>query len=383
MKSKVCFVSTSRADYSLLLPTIKHSLSLKNKNINTDVIVTGSHLIKSHGMTSLQFKKDGVPIAFDFKIKDKTDIKGIKDNFKQSIEGFYSAYSKLKPNFVVLLGDRYEVFCAAVCAHMMGIKIAHLHGGELTYGAYDDAYRHAITKFSYLHFTASEKYRNRVIQMGENPKKVFNVGPLAKEMIESVKLMSLKELEEDLDVKIKGKLILATFHPEIGTEKHNKENLTNLIDALGSFQDETIIFSSPNLDLSGNEVRKLLKSKIKKMPNFYYRESLGPELYYNLMRRASCMIGNSSSGIIEAPLLNVNSINVGNRQDGRDQSDSTINCSFNSSELIKIITKTLSKTKKKKNLKYKSMASRAIMSEILKSVEDKNNKQFYDLKDVN
>ena len=121
MRSKVCFVSTSRADYSLLLPTIKHSLSLKNKNIDTDVIVTGSHLIKSHGMTSLQFKKDGVPIAFDFKIKDKTDIKGIKDNFKQSIEGFYSAYSKLKPNFVVLLGDRYEVFCAAVCLSLIHI----------------------------------------------------------------------------------------------------------------------------------------------------------------------------------------------------------------------------------------------------------------------
>ena len=198
MKTSICFVSSTRADYSLLLPSIKECLSRKSKGVKTSVIATGSHMIKSQGETINHFKTDKIPISYSFKILDKTDSKGVKDNFKISFDGFFAAYEKIKPDVVVLLGDRYEIFCAAVTAHIKGIKVVHLHGGELTLGAYDDAYRHSITKFSYLHFTASKNYRRRVIQLGENPRKVFNVGPLARESISHVKFLKKSELEKRL-----------------------------------------------------------------------------------------------------------------------------------------------------------------------------------------
>ena len=255
MKTSICFVSSTRADYSLLLPSIKECLSRKSKGVKTSVIVTGSHTIKSQGETINHFKKDKIPISYSFKILDKTDSKGVKDNFKKSFDGFFAAYEKIKPDVVVLLGDRYEIFCAAVTAHMKGIKVVHLHGGELTLGAYDDAYRHSITKFSYLHFTASKNYRKRVIQLGENPRKVFNVGPLARESISHVKFLKKSELEKRLKLKLKQNVILATFHPEIGSEEKNKQNLMNFIHVLGELENVSVLFTSPNLDFLGNEVK--------------------------------------------------------------------------------------------------------------------------------
>ena len=310
MKTSICFVSSTRADYSLLLPSIKECLSRKSKGVKTSVIVTGSHMIKSQGETINHFKADKIPISFSFKILDKTDSKGVKDNFKKSFDGFFAAYEKIKPDVVVLLGDRYEIFCAAVTAHMKGIKVVHLHGGELTLGAYDDAYRHSITKFSYLHFTASKNYRRRVIQLGENPRKVFNVGPLARESISHVKFLKKSELEKRLKLKLKQNVILATFHPEIGSEEKNKQNLMNFIHVLGELENVSVLFTSPNLDFLGNEVKKLLKEKIKDYKNIVYFESLGFELYYSLMRFTKCVVGNSSSGIIEAPINGVRSIRL-------------------------------------------------------------------------
>ena len=329
MKTSICFVSSTRADYSLLLPSIKECLSRKSKGVKTSVIVTGSHTIKSQGETINHFKKDKIPISYSFKILDKTDSKGVKDNFKKSFDGFFAAYEKIKPDVVVLLGDRYEIFCAAVTAHMKGIKVVHLHGGELTLGAYDDAYRHSITKFSYLHFTASKNYRKRVIQLGESPRKVFNVGPLARESISHVKFLKKSELEKRLKLKLKQKVILATFHPEIGSEEKNKQNLMNFIQVLGKLENVSVLFTSPNLDFLGNEVKKLLKEKIRDFENIAYYESLGFELYYSLMRFTKCVVGNSSSGIIEAPIMGVSSINIGKRQEGRDQEKTTVNSSFN------------------------------------------------------
>ena len=380
MKTSICFVSSTRADYSLLLPSIKECLSRKSKGVKTSVIVTGSHTIKSQGETINHFKKDKIPISYSFKILDKTDSKGVKDNFKKSFDGFFAAYEKIKPDVVVLLGDRYEIFCAAVTAHMKGIKVVHLHGGELTLGAYDDAYRHSITKFSYLHFTASKNYRKRVIQLGENPRKVFNVGPLARESISHVKFLKKSELEKSLKLKLKQNVILATFHPEIGSEEKNKQNLMNFINVLGELENVSVLFTSPNLDFLGNEVKKLLKEKIKDFENIAYFESLGFELYYSLMRFTKCVVGNSSSGIIEAPIMGVSSINIGKRQEGRDQEKTTVNSSFNKSELKNKIEKVLQqKRQSKKNIKNVSKPSKIIVNKIIEMCKKDISKKFYDL----
>ena len=380
MKTSICFVSSTRADYSLLLPSIKECLSRKSKGVKTSVIVTGSHMIKSQGETINYFKTDKIPISYSFKILDKTDSKGVKDNFKKSFDGFFAAYEKIKPDVVVLLGDRYEIFCAAVTAHMKGIKVVHLHGGELTLGAYDDAYRHSITKFSYLHFTASKNYRKRVIQLGENPRKVFNVGPLARESISHVKFLKKSELEKRLKLKLKQNVILATFHPEIGSEEKNKQNLMNFIHVLGELENVSVLFTSPNLDFLGNEVKKLLKEKIKDFKNIAYFESLGFELYYSLMRFTKCVVGNSSSGIIEAPIMGVSSINIGKRQEGRDQEKTTVNSSFNKSELKNKIKKVLQEKKRsKKNIKNVSKPSKIIVNKIIEMCKKDISKKFYDL----
>ena len=380
MKTSICFVSSTRADYSLLLPSIKECLSRKSKGVKTNVIVTGSHMMKSQGETINHFKTDKIPISFSFKILDKTDSKGVKDNFKKSLDGFFAAYEKIKPDVVVLLGDRYEIFCAAVTAHMKGIKVVHLHGGELTLGAYDDAYRHSITKFSYLHFTASKNYRKRVIQLGENPRKVFNVGPLARESISHVKFLKKSELEKRLKLKLKQNVILATFHPEIGSEEKNKQNLMNFIHVLGELENVSVLFTSPNLDFLGNEVKKLLKEKIKDFENIAYFESLGFELYYSLMRFTKCVVGNSSSGIIEAPIMGVSSINIGKRQEGRDQEKTTVNSSFNKSELKNKIEKVLQQKKQsKKNIKNVSKPSKIIVNKIIEMCKKDISKKFYDL----
>ena len=380
MKTSICFVSSTRADYSLLLPSIKECLSRKSKGVKTSVIVTGSHTIKSQGETINHFKKDKIPISYSFKILDKTDSKGVKDNFKKSFDGFFAAYEKIKPDVVVLLGDRYEIFCAAVTAHMKGIKVVHLHGGELTLGAYDDAYRHSITKFSYLHFTASKNYRRRVIQLGENPRKVFNVGPLARESISHVKFLKKSELEKRLKLKLKQNVILATFHPEIGSEEKNKQNLMNFIHVLGELENVSVLFTSPNLDFLGNEVKKLLKEKIRDFENIAYYESLGFELYYSLMRFTKCVVGNSSSGIIEAPIMGVSSINIGKRQEGRDQEKTTVNSSFNKSELRNKIERVLQQKKRsKKNIKNVSKPSKIIVNKIIEMCKKDFSKKFYDL----
>ena len=380
MKTSICFVSSTRADYSLLLPSIKECLSRKSKGVKTSVIATGSHMIKSQGETINHFKTDKIPISYSFKILDKTDSKGVKDNFKISFDGFFAAYEKIKPDVVVLLGDRYEIFCAAVTAHMKGIKVVHLHGGELTLGAYDDAYRHSISKFSSLHFTASKNYRRRVIQLGENPRKVFNVGPLARESISHVKFLKKSELEKSLKLKLKQNVILATFHPEIGSEEKNKQNLMNFIQVLGKLENVSVLFTSPNLDFLGNEVKKLLKEKIRDFENIAYYESLGFELYYSLMRFTKCVVGNSSSGIIEAPIMGVSSINIGKRQEGRDQEKTTVNSSFNKSELRNKIERVLQQKKRsKKNIKNVSKPSKIIVNKIIEMCKKDFSKKFYDL----
>ena len=380
MKTNICFVSSTRADYSLLLPSIKECLSRKGKGVKTSVIVTGSHLLKSQGETINHFKTDKIPISYSFKIFDKTDSKGVKDNFKKSFDGFFAAYEKIKPDVVVLLGDRYEIFCAAVTGHMKNIKVVHLHGGELTLGAYDDAYRHSISKFSHLHFTASKNYRRRVIQLGENPRKVFNVGPLAREAISNVKFLKKSELEKKLKLKLKQNVILATFHPEIGSEEKNKQNLMNFINVLGELKNVSILFTSPNLDFLGNEVKKLLKDKIKDFENISYFESLGSELYYSLMKFTKCVVGNSSSGIIEAPIMGISSINIGKRQEGRDQEKTTVNSSFNKSELKNKIEKVLQQKKpSKKNIKNVSKPSKIIVNKIIEICKKDFSKKFYDL----
>ena len=242
--------------------TIVDSISGFNRQLKSIVNINGN-VFDSHIPSKINLR----PISVMFQDTRLIPHMNVKENISFALK-------KSKIRYLILLGDRYEIFCAAVTAHMKGIKVVHLHGGELTLGAYDDAYRHSITKFSYLHFTASKNYRKRVIQLGENPRKVFNVGPLARESISHVKFLKKSELEKRLKLKLKQNVILATFHPEIGSEEKNKQNLMNFIHVLGELENVSVLFTSPNLDFLGNEVKKLLKEKIRDF-GFTYFDKLG------------------------------------------------------------------------------------------------------------
>lgn len=339
--SKVCVVTGSRAEYGLLKPVLKRIQ--EDKELSLSIIVTGMHLDDRFGLTYQEIESDGFVIHEKVEMNMASDTAvGICKSMGIGMIGLAGAYERLEPDMVLLLGDRYEIFVAASVAAISKIPIAHIHGGEITRGAYDDFMRHAITKMSYLHFTSTKEYRNRVIQLGEQPERVYDVGALGIENIKEMMFLSKDELENELQIDLKKPFILVTFHP-ITLEKKSIENqFEPLLEALDYFQEFNVIFTKSNADTGGNIINQMIEAYVvKNSKKSVVFTSLGTLRYLSLMGYSCAVIGNSSSGIMEAPFLKVPIVDIGDRQSGRVKPDSVISCEDTNQDIINAIKRAL------------------------------------------
>ena len=339
---KICIITGTRAEYGLLKSLIKKIN--QDEELQLQLIATGMHLSSEFGLTYKEIENDGFNIEEKIEILLSSDTPvGISKSMGLAMISFSETYERLKPDMIVVLGDRYEIFAAVNAAHVARIPVAHLHGGETTEGAVDDAFRHSITKMSYLHFTSTEEYRQRVIQLGENPSKVFNVGAIGIENINSIDLLSKEEFESSINFKLGKKNILVTFHP-VTLENDTSENqFNNLLDAIDKVPDLKIIFTKSNSDTSGRIINKMIDTYVQKNKDISISfTSLGQLRYLSAMKYVDAVVGNSSSGIIEAPSFGIPTVNIGDRQKGRIQAESIINAKPIKEEIHKSLIKALS-----------------------------------------
>jgi GDP/UDP-N,N'-diacetylbacillosamine 2-epimerase (hydrolysing) len=325
MKRKICVVTGSRADYGLLRWVMEGIKD--NSDLTLQVIVTGMHLSSAFGNTYKDVEADGILI--DRKVvalSDDDSPVGIAESMSNVLAGCAEAFRELKPDIVVVLGDRFEIFAAASAALVAKIPIAHLHGGESTVGAFDEAMRHSITKMSQIHFVAAKAYADRVVQLGETPSKVFNVGGLGIDNIKNLNLLSLEELETSLQVELDKQSLLVTFHPVTLEDETGEHQMRELLNALSELKDTSIIFTMPNADTGGRRLTKMINEYVSQNVNSRVFTSLGQLQYLSCLAHVDAMVGNSSSGLIEAPSFKKGTINIGDRQLGRLQATSVINC---------------------------------------------------------
>lgn len=341
MTRKICVITGSRAEYGLLrwvMQGIKDEPSL-----TLQIVATGMHLSPQFGNTYQELECDGFAIDRKVEMLTGSDTPvGIAKSMGHGLIGFADALNELNPDLIVVLGDRFEIFSAVSAALVARIPVAHIHGGELTEGNFDDALRHSITKMSHLHFVAAEAYRNRVIQLGESPVRVFNVGGLGVDNITRTKLLSKNELECELQFKFQERNLLVTFHPVTLEPDSGVKQLTELLDALDSFPDIGLIFTMPNADTGGTLLESMINNFVINHPNSISRKSLGSIRYLSCIAQVDGVVGNSSSGLLEAPSFKVGTVNIGDRQRGRLQAESVISCEPNQEDIKKAIRMLLS-----------------------------------------
>jgi GDP/UDP-N,N'-diacetylbacillosamine 2-epimerase (hydrolysing) len=380
MKKKIWIISGSRSEY-FLLENLIHKLK-KVKRYNLILVLTGSHFLKKYGYTYSQIKKNITIKKIKINLQSDSRVK-ILIFMSKLMQKFTKEINKDKPDLIILLGDRHEILTIAICAMILKVPIAHIHGGEITEGAFDDQIRHAITKLSHLHFVSTEKYKKRVSQMGENKNNVHNVGSLGVENIKRIKFLKKNVIEKKLKYNLNKKNLLITFHP-VTLHKQN-ETIDPLLNSLGKLKDTNLLFTSPSADPGSNAIIKKIKKFVSKNKNSKFYFSLGQQLYFSCVKIFDGVVGNSSSGIIEVPSLKKGSINIGNRQKGRVVSKSIINCKNNEASIDLSLKKLLSKkfiknVKNNKNPYYKKNTSNMIIN-VLKSVSFKDlpYKNFFDL----
>lgn len=323
---KICVVTGTRAEYGLLTPLINKIQD--DSDLVLQLVVTGMHMSLEFGMTVNSIENDGYEIAERIEILLSSDSPvGISKSMGLALISFSEAFERLRPDMIVVLGDRSEIFAVAAAASVARIPIAHLHGGETTEGAVDEGFRHSITKLSWLHFTSTEDYRKRVIQLGESPERVFNVGAIGIENIVKSPLMTKSELEQSLNVELKHPLLLVTFHPVTLENKTSSTQFQELLNVLDQYTEGTIIFTKANSDTDGRVINHMIDNYVKNHENNCLAyTSMGQQRYLSVMKIADAVVGNSSSGIIEAPSFNIPTVNIGDRQKGRKQAETVINC---------------------------------------------------------
>ena len=384
-KRKICVVTGTRAEYGLLYWLIKE---IENDNkLELQIIATGMHLSPEFGLTYKEIEKD-------FKIDKKIEILlssdtsiGLSKTMGLAQISFAEAYDDLKPDIIVVLGDRYEIFSAASAAMIARIPIVHLHGGESTEGIIDEAIRHSITKMSHLHFTATEEYKNRVVQLGEEPNRVFNVGGIGIENIKRLKLLTKDEFEKSIDFKLNIKNILVTFHPVTLENKTTKKQFQELLDAIDELKDTNIIFTKANSDTDGRVINRMIDQYINKNSDKSTgATSLGQLKYLSALQYVDAVVGNSSSGLLEAPSFKIATINIGDRQNGRIKAKSVIDCLPEKKILMRIFETIYSNKFKKilKNVKnpYDNGHASQKIVKILKTVKLENilKKNFFNIR---
>ena len=366
-KRKVCVVTGNRADYGLLFPVI--TIIQRNKKLSLQLIATTSHLSIEFGSTYKQIEEDGFNIdeKIDNLMSSDTKLSITKSTGLATIL-LANSFEKLNPDVVLLLGDRFETHAAATAAMLMNIPIAHIHGGEITEGAVDEQIRHSITKMSYLHFCSTEVYRRRIIQMGEDPQRVFNTGAPGIDNIVNLKLLSKIDLEKQLDWRFSQKSALFTYHPTTLVNEDLDKDLNIIFDVLIN-SNINILFSYANSDYGGRTINKKIEKFCKLKPShFMVVKNLGQLRYLSAMSYVDLLIGNSSSGIIEAASFGKPVVNIGARQKGRLKGDNVIDCSIKdlrSSIRMAFSSDFILKCKNQKNIYGRGNASESIVNELI------------------
>lgn len=381
---KICVVTSARAEYGLLYWLLKEIEA--DSELELQLIATGMHLSPEFGLTYKEIEKE-------FKIDKKIEILGsshskldICTEMAKVYEKFAPAFSELKPDILVLLGDRYEIFGIAGVASIMQIPIAHIHGGETTQGAFDEAFRHSITKMSHIHFAATREYANRIIQLGEEPSRVFNVGGPGIENIKKLNLLNKDEFEKSINFKLAKKNILITFHPVTLENSSAKKQFSELLKAIDELKDTNFIFTKANSDIDGDVINKMIDEYISKNSQKAVAfASLGQLRYLSAIKFVDIVLGNSSSGLSEVPSFKKATINIGDRQKGRTRASGVIDVRPAKEEILAAIKRVYSKEFEQvlKNTinPYDGGNSSKKMVKILKEIEldDILKKKFYDI----
>jgi len=341
-KRKICIATGTRAEYGLLYWLMKEIQ--EDPGLELQIVATGMHLSPEFGLTYKKIEEDG------FRINEKVEMllssdtpNGIAKSIGLGVMGFADALERLKPDILVVPADRFEIFAAAQAAMVLRIPMAHIYGGETTEGAIDEAIRHAITKMSHLHFTAAEPYRRRVIQLGEDPRHVLNYGAPGLDNLQKLKLLNKSSLEKAIDFQLGKTSFLITYHPATLSAAAPEKSFGELLKALDHFPEAKIIFTKANADAAGRIINKMLERYAEKNSRrVVVFASMGQRLYLSAMKNVDLVIGNSSSGLLEAPTLKKPVVNIGNRQQGRLRAESVIDCEEKAGAIIEAINKGLS-----------------------------------------
>ncbi|MFW3345767.1 UDP-N-acetylglucosamine 2-epimerase [Aliarcobacter butzleri] len=382
---KVCVITGTRAEYGLLYWLIKE---FQNDDFfQVQIIATGMHLSPEFGLTYKEIEKE-------FKINKKIEILlssdtsvGISKSMGLAQISFAEAYEELKPDLILVLGDRYEIFSAVSSAMICRIPVAHLHGGEATQGLIDEAIRHALTKMSHIHFTATEEYRKRVIQLGENPNRVFNVGGLGIDNIKKLKLLNKEDFEKSIGFKLNKRNLLVTFHPVTLENNSSKSQFNELLTAFDELTDTNIIFTKANSDTNGRIINEMIDEYVSNNKNCIAFPSLGQLRYLSALQYVDAVVGNSSSGILEVPSFKIATINIGDRQKGRIKAQSVVDINPLKKEILRalesIYTKDFKEMLKNVSNPYGEGGSTEQIKSIIKNTKLNNilKKEFYDIKD--
>lgn len=380
---KVCVFTGTRAEYGILRPLLR--TILQKPELHLQLLVSGMHLSPEFGLTVREIEGDGFSIdeRVEMLLSSDTPLGTVK-SAALGLMGIAEAIGRLAPDILVLLGDRFEAFAAAAAAYLLGVPVAHLHGGEVTEGAVDEGLRHAVTKMSALHFTATEEYRRRVIQLGEDPSAVFNVGALGVEEIRHLPLLSRPELEKSLGVPLGERSVLVTFHPVTQEAGSAKEQIGALLEALDRLPLSRILFTKANADAEGRLINALLEEYVASRPEkASLFASLGQLRYLSAIRHCEAVIGNSSSGLIEAPSLGIPTVNIGNRQKGRVRGASVIDCEPAADTIEaacrRALTEEFKKIARTADNPYYRVGTAERIAEILQTAELLRPKIFFDL----
>ena len=382
-KLKICAVTTTRADYGIMRPLL---LKLDKCDwCDLVLAVTGTHLLKAFGHTIDEVKKDGLKIDKQISIMSKANDNAIETAtiMSKTVLKFTEYFAQSKPDVVLLLGDRFETFEVAAACTISRIPVIHIAGGETTQGAVDEVFRHSITKMSYLHLASTEAYKNRIIQLGEDPKRVYNTGALGVENVLKVECLSKEELGKALNFELDKPYGVVTFHPVTLENNSAISQLHELLNVLHKHQEMKFIITKANADLSGEKINAELEEFVKTNKNCIVVSSLGTLKYFSAIKYSECVIGNSSSGIVEVPSFGKPTINIGDRQKGRIQANSTINCKPVEADIEKALNKALKFNKEVINPYGDGKTSDKMVKIIKKTFYGKDidlKKVFFDLK---
>ena len=382
---KICVYTSTRAEYGLLRNLIKEIH--KSSELELQLLVSGTHLVLGQGMTIEEIRREGFEPdkCVDIDLLDDSS-KGICHSMGIAVSEYGKFLTDFSPDLLVLLGDRFETLCCATAAQVCRIPIAHIHGGEITQGAIDEAFRHSITKMAHLHFSCCEEYRQRIVQMGEQPSHVYNVGALGVENIRSLKLMERGDLEKVIEFQLDKPFFLVTFHPVTLEKNSFKKQFAELLTALDEYPGYKIIFTGSNADTGGQVINQMQNDYKRMHPDqCLVVPSLGNLRYLSVMKLCEAVIGNSSSGILEAPALNIPTINIGDRQKGRIRTQSIVDCDPSKKSILSALKMiydfSFQLNLKKLNLPFEKPDTSKKIKKLLQKVDLKDilKKEFYDI----